>query len=175
MGSEVLKVGEKPELGLEPVLRYLPWASRDEVSALREEIDEVKKNLKEVLNNLAGTDSKIKELEGIKSSIEGKLASVGSELDSVRTELSKLEPVVFVSKLVGVWKGMTCSWVLEGVCTAWKLSSEVVNEIKKYFSDAALVNVNNDWKLAVKNVPYICAFCPLYKPKNGISTGEQKT
>ena len=175
MESEVLKAGEKSELGFEPVLMHLPWASRDEVSALRKEVDEVRRNLKEILSNLATTDSKVKELEELKSLVKDKLRTVSNELGSLRAELGKLEPVVFVSKLVGVWKGMTCSWVLEGVCTAWKLSAEVVNEIKKYLSDAALVNVNSEWKLAVKNAPHICAFCPLYKPKNGVSAGQQKT
>ena len=171
---EVLKVSEKPGLGIEPALSYLPWVSRDEVSALEEKVSEVKESLNEVLGALASTDLRIKELENFKNSLENRITSLSKELDDAKAVLENVASIAFVSKLIGTWKGMTCSWVVENVCTAWKLSNEVASEIKEYFGDAALVKVNGDWRLAIKGVPHICAFCPLYKPKNGISAEDRK-
>ena len=172
---DVVKVSEKPRVGIEPALSYLPWVSRDEVSTLEERIKEVKDSFKDVLSKLDSTELRVKELENLKNSLESRFTSLSKELDSVRVALKNTAPIAFVSKLVGTWKGMTCSWVIENVCTAWKLSSEVASEIKDHFGDSALVKVNGDWRLAVKSVPHICAFCPLYKPKNGISAEEGKT
>ena len=171
---EVLKVSEKSEVGIEPALSYLPWVNRDEVSALEEKISEVKESLKEVLNTLASTDFRVKELESYRNSIENRVTLLSRELDGVKAALKSIAPIAFVSKLIGTWKGMTCGWVIEDVCTAWKLSDEVASEIKEYFGDAALVKINGDWRLAVKRVPHICASCPLYKPKNGISAEDHK-
>ena len=168
---EVLEVHEKPKprVGIEPVLNYLPWVSRDEVSTLEERVKEVEEELKKVSEASSNTKTRVEELSRVGEALENKVTSLYSELNEVKSTLRDIAPIAFVSRLVGAWKSMTCSWVIENVCTAWKLSEEAAKDIRTYFNDAALVKVNNDWRIAVKNTPHLCAFCPLYKPKNGTS------
>jgi len=172
--TEVFKVNNKDSVGIEPTLNYIPWVSREDISTLIDKIKEVKKDFKEILSALDDIDRKIRGVEEHKKYIEDKISSMSRDIDELRLSLRKVLPIALLSELVGAWKSVTCGWISENICSVWKLRDEVVSDIRKYFGDEALIKVGETWRLVIKKNPYICAFCPLYKPKNEVSTEHRE-
>ena len=151
----------KPSLGIEAAAYPIDMALHEELEGVREEVSKLSRKVDEVSGIAAGFESVAKSLESSLSSLSSEVGRVSGGFKGLSRELDR---VVFTAKLVGEWKASTCSHAGSGVCTAWRLGSEVAENLKDLFGGEAVVNADGYWRVNVKVVPHICATCPLYKP-----------
>ncbi len=171
--KEVKPVEEAKLAVLRPTAPFSPWVTRDEFSKLVEEV----RSVKESLNKLSGELSRFsEEFQSTSKSINEELGRVRVELGKVSNESNRAlrlaESSELILKLIGSWKGDTCTNAKEGICTAWQVNSSIADTLKQKFGENAVKQVNGDLRVNIKVVSLMCATCPLYTPPSATSKQE---
>ncbi len=163
--------------GFEAPVEYLPWATQDDIRRIQARIEELSKELERRMNELNSIKASLtNEVSATKVSVDElrkKIEETESAVGRIKHELESLKATIVLGKMVGEWKGITCTHSQQGVCTAWRLGTEVSEAIKKTFGEDAVSVVEGITRVNVAKVPTLCAFCPLYKPKHQSKSQNQ--
>ena len=149
---------------------YMPWTPKEALGEIKERDDSLESKVREIrekIDRIRSEDlSDVRTIKDYLNSMREDLKTLKELTGDLETRVKAVEELLGVGTSVGLWKASTCSYRLnDGICMAWKLDEASANKIRSIFGNSSVRENNGVLRVVVDKVPLLCAFCPLYKPK----------
>lgn len=96
------------------------------------------------------------------NNITEKLNSLDNEITTSISYINKIKALVMIFESIGMWKCSTCKMNINGVCTGWRLPSNLSNNLANLLGEDIVIQQDNVYRFKIDKFPFIGSICPIY-------------
>ncbi len=105
------------------------------------------------------------ELRNSVDNILKKMEELINYYDEVTRYINTIKVVMNIINSLGNWRCSTCKFNNNGLCMGWKISSNIVDSLRKTFGTDSVNEVGGIQRINIGKIPFIGALCTIYSSK----------
>lgn len=95
--------------------------------------------------------------------LKKRLDKVEATVSSI--DVAQLKLIIELASAMGLWRCNQCKLNINNVCTGWRLSQELANNITSIAGSNAIVHQDNLYRFNIAKLPFIGVLCPIFASK----------